>query len=124
MANLARADFSGAKLEYSNMEGAILTGANLSRTDLYESRFLFADLTNVNFIGANLHEADFSHADVNGVATDATTTCPDLKPGPCDMHVLSESGEKLGTMRQPHFAGEGATPREDPFQFVLTLYEG
>ncbi|MBN8764371.1 MAG: pentapeptide repeat-containing protein, partial [Thiobacillus sp.] len=119
---LASADFSGAKLEYSNMEGAILTGANLSRADLYESRFLFAELTNVNFIGANLHEADFSHAEVNGVATDATTTCPDLKPGPCDMHALSESGEQSGAARQPHFAGEGAAFRERPFRFVLTLY--
>jgi len=33
------------------------------------------------------------------VATDVATTCPDLKPGPCDMHTLSESGEKPGAMR-------------------------
>jgi hypothetical protein len=56
-----RADLSGADLSRANLYGADLSGANLSRANL--SR---ADLYGANLSGANLSRANLSRADLSG----------------------------------------------------------
>ncbi len=69
--DLMRADFTGAKLDHTVLEGANLTrvnfskanlaGANLRRADL-----IWANLQGANLQGANLRGADLSGADLGG----------------------------------------------------------
>ncbi len=57
-ADLTRADLYGANLTRADLSGANLSGANLSGADLYEANLTRADLTRANLTRANLSGAD------------------------------------------------------------------
>jgi hypothetical protein len=94
-ANLNGAYLTGANLSYANLydanlKRAYLTGANLSYANLYgaylNGAYLTgANLTGANLIFANLRGADLSDAnlrgvDLYGVFVDTSTICPNGKP--------------------------------------------
>ena len=94
-ANLNGAYLTGANLSYANLydanlNGAYLTGANLSYANLYDANLNGAYLTGANLsyaylISADLRGADLSDANLRGadlydVFVDSSTICPNGKP--------------------------------------------
>lgn len=79
-------DLSGANLAGWTLPKTDLSGANLSGATLYK-----ATLSQANLTGANLTDCDLSGAnllgalgaDLAGAKTNAGTTCPNAKAGPC-----------------------------------------
>ena len=65
-ANLSGADLSRADLYGAYLSGANLSGADLSRADLSGANLSGADLSRANLYGANLSGADLSRADLYG----------------------------------------------------------
>jgi len=79
-------DLSGANLAGRSFELGDLTGANLSEAILYRANLRASVLTGATLTGADLKGADLRNAtgaDLGGAVTDASTTCPDGKRGPC-----------------------------------------
>lgn len=76
-------DLAGADLSGLDAPGADLSGANLRGASLYKARLAGANLSNADLRGANLADADLTLANVQGVATDGSTTCPSGEVGPC-----------------------------------------
>ncbi len=79
-------DLSGANLAGFTLTNSHLGGSDFSGASLYKANLTQADLT-----GANLQDADLSGAnlmaargaDLAGATTNADTTCPNAKKGPC-----------------------------------------
>jgi hypothetical protein len=69
-ANLSRVNFSGARLDYANFTGADLSTANLSFADLSQVNFSKANLKSANLSGAYLWGADLSEADLSNSVLD------------------------------------------------------
>jgi uncharacterized protein YjbI with pentapeptide repeats len=66
MADLRRADLSGANLYGADLRRADLSGADLRRADLSGANLRRADLSGANLRRADLREADLSEADLHG----------------------------------------------------------
>ena len=62
-----RANLYGAKLDFLDMTGAILCGANLNATNLHRAKMTNADLNGASLCGANLYGADLTRANLCGV---------------------------------------------------------
>ncbi|NUO77058.1 MAG: pentapeptide repeat-containing protein [Lysobacter sp.] len=94
----SRAKLEGADLRADRLMGSFveaqMTGADLSGADIQMSDYRRAVLVNAKLIntlvyGTDLRGANLTGADVSGLRyghtakTDATTTCPNGRPGPC-----------------------------------------
>ena len=79
--DLSGADLSGWTLPKTDLHGANLSGAKLYKATLTEANLTGANLTNCDLTGANLLKAE--GADLANAKTDARTTCPNAKAGPC-----------------------------------------
>ena len=81
----------GCDLQDANLSGLTamngdLKGADLRGAKAYKANLRFADLTNANLTGTDFTGADLKKtigAQLAGATTDATTTCPDGRAGPC-----------------------------------------
>jgi uncharacterized protein YjbI with pentapeptide repeats len=69
-ANLSRANLYRADLSRANLYGADLSGADLSRANLYGADLSGADLSRANLSRANLYRADLSGANLYGADSD------------------------------------------------------
>ena len=67
-ANLSRADLYWANLSGANLSGANLSRADLSRANLYGANLSGANLSRANLYGANLYWADLSGANLHGAS--------------------------------------------------------
>jgi uncharacterized protein YjbI with pentapeptide repeats len=65
---IAGADLSAANLSRTDLTGAILTGAAGSRANLAGTNFNYATLTGVNLDGASMPGANFNHAQASQVS--------------------------------------------------------
>lgn len=84
-----RADRLMGTFVEAQLQGADLSGADIQMSDYRRANLIKAKLNNALVYGTDLRGADLTGADVQGLRygntakTDATTTCPDGKPGPC-----------------------------------------
>lgn len=62
-----RANLYGAKLDFLDMTGAILCGANLNATNLHRTKMSNSDLNGASLNGANLYGADLIRSNLCGV---------------------------------------------------------
>jgi uncharacterized protein YjbI with pentapeptide repeats len=84
--NCPSCDLQNAQIIGVNLNRADLTGANLSGANLYRTTLHGAALKGAKFAGADLGGADLRDArDANlaGARTNAQTTCPNGRSGPC-----------------------------------------
>ena len=79
--NLQDANLQGVRAEGGDLSNADLTNANLYRATLALANLTGANLNNTNLGGANLSGA--RGANLASAITNAQTTCPNGKPGPC-----------------------------------------
>ncbi|MBZ5555633.1 MAG: pentapeptide repeat-containing protein [Acidobacteriia bacterium] len=80
-------DLSNANLAAVQAPNAKLVNANLANANFYGGSLRGADLTGAMLDGANLEMVDLTGAVgavLGGAKTDARTTCPNGKPGPCN----------------------------------------
>lgn len=61
-----RANLYGAKLDFADLTGANLCGANLNATNLHRAKLSNAYLTGVELCGANLYGADLTRSVLSG----------------------------------------------------------
>ena len=66
--------------ERCNLQGAILSEANLIEADLSEANLIGADLSGAYLSGANLSEADLSGANLKNVDLSGATLCNTITP--------------------------------------------
>lgn len=84
-----RADRLMGTFVEARMTGADLSGADIQMSDYRRAVLVNAKLVNTLVYGTDLRGADLTGADVSGLRygntakTDASTTCPNGKPGPC-----------------------------------------
>lgn len=91
-------NLAGANLDGFNLDSANLRNANLSRAKLTWVNFENANLNSANLAGADISGTNFTKANLKGAVfggtkwdkqqapkTDATTTCPNGKKGPCPL---------------------------------------
>lgn len=79
--DLSGANLAGWVLPKTDLTGANLTGASLYKAQLSQATLDGAVLVDADLTGANLLGA--RNANLSGAKTDARTTCPNGKAGPC-----------------------------------------
>lgn len=79
--DLSGENLAGFTLKGSNLGNSNLTGANLYKASLVQANLTGTVLANADLSGANLLAA--IGANLSGATTNAETTCPNAKKGPC-----------------------------------------